>query len=146
MLYNLHITVILLAIGFVLLNDFIGLLWAIGVKQPFSERSLKIQHRLISMAFLGAMGTGIMAAIAKPEVFRHNGFWIKMTFVTAIGLNGWFMGRKCKTLAQRRFRSLPFRTKVGSSLSIILSLFLWLATALIGLFAMHEDFHFSKAP
>lgn len=51
------------------------------------------------------------------------------------------MGKKCKTIAQHRFRTLPARVKFSISLSVILSLFLWLATALIGLFAMREDFH-----
>jgi hypothetical protein len=142
--YNLHISVILSAIGLVLLNDFIGLFWALGLKQQFSEQSLRIQHRVIGVAFIAAIGTGIAASIAKPEVLRHNGFWIKMIFVATIGLNGWFMGKKCQTLAQHRFRTLPSRTKVSISLSVILSLFLWLATALIGLFAMREDFHLSK--
>ena len=140
MFYNLHISVIIFAIGLVLLNDFIGLFWALGLKRQFSERFLRIEHRLISVAFLGAIGTGVAMSISKPEVLRHNGYWIKMTFVAMIGLNGFFMGKKCGALAQQRFRTFPARTKANISVSVVLSLFLWLATALIGLTVMHADF------
>ena len=140
MFYNLHISVIVSAIGLVLLNDLIGLFWVLGFKRQFSERFLRIAHRLISVAFLGAVGTGVAMSISKPEVIRHNGYWIKMAFVAAIGLNGFFMGKKCGALAQRQFRDLPARTKASISVSVMLSLFLWLATALAGLFVMHADF------
>jgi len=139
-LYNLHISLIIFAIGLVLLNDLIGFFWALGLKQQYSERFLKIAHRLVSIAFLGAVGTGVALSISKPEVFRHNGIWIKMTFVSMIGLNGLFLGRKRQTLAQQRFRSLTIRTRISISASVMLSLFLWLATALIGLTVMHADF------
>jgi hypothetical protein len=139
-LYNLHVSVIIGAIGLVLLNDFIGLFWILGLKQQLSERFLKVEHRLISAAFLGAVGTGVAMAISKPEAIRHNGFWIKMTFVAMIGLNGLFMGKKCGALAQQRFRSLSARTKASISISVLISLFLWFATALIGLTVMHADF------
>ena len=142
MFYNLHIIVIVLAIGLVLLNDFIGLFWVLGFKQQFSERVLRFEHRLISVVFLGTIGTGIATAISKPEVFQHNGIWIKIAFVAMIGANGIFLGRKCKKLAQRSFRTLATRTKLCVGASVMLSLFLWFATALAGLFVMHADFAF----
>ena len=140
MLYNLHISVIICAIGLVLLNDFIGIFWVLGLKHQYSERFLRIAHTLISMAFLGAVGTGVAMSISKPEVFRHNGIWIKMTFVAMIGVNGFFMGKKRDALAQQRFRILAARTKITISASVVLSLFLWLTTVLMGLFVMHADF------
>jgi uncharacterized membrane protein SirB2 len=139
-LFNLHITVILLAIGLVFLNDFIGLFWVLGLKRQFSEKFLRIEHRVISTAFLGAIGSGIAISIAKPEVFEHNGYWIKMAFVTMIGLNGFIMGRKCGKLGHQRFKTLPTRTKACISVCAVSSLFLWLSTALIGLTVMHSDF------
>jgi len=139
-LYNLHISVIIFAIGLVVLNDFIGFLWVLGLKQQYSARSLRIAHRLISMAFLGAVGTGAVMSISKPEVFRHNGYWIKMAFVAMIGANGFFIGTKCGALTQQRFETLPTRTKATVGVSVMLSLFLWLSTALIGLTVMHADF------
>jgi hypothetical protein len=57
-----------------------------------------------------------------------------------VGVNGVFMGRKCGTLARQRFGNLPTRTKINISLSVMLSLFLWLGTALLGLFVMGADF------
>ena len=140
MLLSLHVSVIIFAIGLVLLNDFIGFFWVLGLKQQFSERFFRIWHRLISVAFLGSVGTGIATSISEPEVFRHHGFWIKIAFVSMIGMNGIFMGRKCKALAQQRFRTLAARTKISTGASVILSLFLWLSTALVGLFAMRFDF------
>ena len=140
MLYNLHISVILSAIGLVLLNDFIGFLWVLGLKKQLNERFLRAAHWIISAVFLTAVGTGIALAISKPEVFRHNGIWIKITFVALIGVNGLFMGRKCKTLAEQRFKTLATRTKLGISAGVMLSFFLWLTTALMGLFVMHADF------
>jgi hypothetical protein len=139
-MYNLHISFILFAIGLVLLNDLIGFVWAVGLKRQFSERFLKAAHGLIGVAFLGAVGTGIALAVSKPEIIRHNGFWIKMTFVAMIGVNGVFMGRKCSTLAQRRFASFPTRAKVSIILSVMLSLALWLGTAVLALFAMRAHF------
>ena len=140
MYYNLHIAVILSAIGLVLLNDLIGMAWVLGLKAQFGERYLKIAHRIVCVAFLGAVGTGVALAVSKPDAVEHNGFWIKMTFVALVGVNGIFMGRKCATLARRRFGSLPTQTKINLSLSVMLSLFLWLGTALLGLTAMHSDF------
>jgi len=63
-----------------------------------------------------------------------------MTFVALIGLNGVSMSKKCGALAQQRFRTLPARTKASIGVSVMLSLFLWVATALVGLFVMHDDF------
>lgn len=140
MLENLHVSVIIFAIGLVLLIDFIGLFWVLGLKQQFSERFLWIAHWLISTAFLGAIGSGVALAISKPEVFQHDGIWIKIAFVAMIGVNGLFMGKKCRTLARQRFRTLSTRTKINASASMLLSLFPWLTTALIGLFVMRADF------
>lgn len=138
--YNLHIAVIVSAIGLVLLNDLIGLVWVLGLKAQLSERFLKIAHRIICVAFLGAVGTGVALAVSIPDAVQHNGFWIKMTFVAMVGVNGIFMGRKSRTLARQRFASFPTRTKINLTLSVALSLFLWLGTAVLGLTAMHADF------
>ena len=136
----LHVLAILVAIGAVFLNDFIGVLWVLGWKQDFSERLLKLQHGLICVAFLGAVGTGVAIALSTPEVIRHAGFWIKMALVAMIGVNGSFMGRKCRIVVGQRYKTLTTRTKVSLSLSVLLSLFLWVTTAFIGLFALAFDF------
>jgi hypothetical protein len=131
-----HVLFILLGIGWVLLNDLIGILWMSGIVRSFHMRFLIWQHRLISFLFVASLVSGIALVISKSDVIHAKGFWIKMAFVTMTGGNGHFMARKSLGIAGQRFREAPTRAKLGIMAGAALSLFLWLATALMGLFGM----------
>lgn len=131
-----HVLFILLGIGWVLLNDLIGILWMSGLVRSLHLRFLVWQHRLIVSVFLASVITGIVLVLSKPDVIQAKGFWIKMAFVMMVGLNGHFMARKSRMIAGQRFREVPNRAKLGIMGGAALSLFLWLATALMGLIGM----------
>jgi hypothetical protein len=132
MFHITHSLLIIVAISLVVLNDLLGILWLVGIKKQFSACFLKVEHRLISVAFLVVVATGLAAAVARPAVFQMTAFWMKMGLVVLIGLNGYFMGKKATTLANQRFWALPRCTKLITLGSAFVSLLLWVTTLFFG--------------
>ena len=131
-LLTLHLTILTLTALLILYVDHEGYLYFTGKKQTLSLRFITWTHRLVSVGLLLMIATGILLTMPDYEYrLSQPFFWIKMSFVLVLVMNGLFIGRLSCVASEQPFSELTADKKRILIISGALSTSAWIGAFLI---------------
>lgn len=136
---TLHLISLFLTLPVILYADHMGFNYMTGRTQTVSARAARISHWLVTLGLLLLIGTGIALTIPSWEYLLANPyFYVKMAFVATLFVNGIAIGATLSLATITPFAQLPAEQKRLLIISGALSGISWLATILLGFFAMWQ--------
>lgn len=132
---SLHLGALILTALVVLYADHRGMGYVRGTQEMLSPQFITWSHRLVATGLGVLVATGLMLAIPeRGYFFTEPVFYLKMGFVLALIINGFWIGRLSSVTTMLPFRALPQETKRKIFVSGAISLVSWIGAATIGLF------------
>lgn len=126
-LFYLHIAGVIYSVLFILQADKDAFKWFSGKSLTLDEKRTKKQHNMVWLGLVTAIVSGIFLFWDR-RIYLFNespAFLIKMIFVLALTLNGFFIGRTIKTAVTKSFKDLTFKEKIPLFLSGGISSLCW---------------------
>jgi hypothetical protein len=122
----LHILAIFVTGITVMYADEQGLMWMLGKKVTLSERKVEILHALVSVGLALVILTGGLLALRTLEYYLSDTrFLLKMGFVGALVINGFFVGSFSRMATRSSFASLSLRERLPLLISGAISVAGW---------------------
>ncbi|KND51201.1 MAG: hypothetical protein ABA06_02735 [Parcubacteria bacterium C7867-001] len=134
----LHVFSVIGAAIAVVLADEQGIEWFLGKKRTLEERSVRWSHIFVSIGLAAALLTGGLMFIDRAEYLIHNpAFLLKMDFVLALVVNGFFIERISSLATKYSFSELTREEKTKALVSGAVSMAGWVGAALLGLLLVY---------
>jgi hypothetical protein len=135
-LFYLHIAGVTWSVLFILQADKDAFKWFSCKSQTLSEIKTKKQHRMVWLGLLTAIVSGILLFWDRRFylIGESPAFLIKMIFVLALTLNGFFIGRTIKVATTKSFENLTFGEKIPLFISGGISSISWLGAIVSAFF------------
>jgi len=129
----LHILSIFVTGLAVLYSDEQGLLWILGKKETLDPGRIEKLHVVVSVGLALIILTGGLLALPSLSYYLHNTiFLVKMGFVGALIVNGFFIGSVATLSTTHTFASLTHRQRISLFVSGAVSVCSWGAALLAG--------------
>ena len=122
----IHIISVMIAVGTVTVTDYLHIL---GLRNPKLERQtlFVFPHlsNLIRLALLAIYITGTMMVLARPEILSSPLFWVKLTLVGIVTVNGFILHHVIFPRIEKGIKKKQYSTQLiriaafGGSLSVI---------------------------
>jgi hypothetical protein len=133
-LFVLHIASLCAAGIGVLMADSSAFAWLRGKREVVGKETLFVAHWVVSIALAGLILTGLaLFWPMRDYLVGQPLFWVKMTFVSALVINSFFIEYLMHTAAHHSFKSLSHRQKLPLMLSGAVSTVSWLGAGLCAL-------------
>lgn len=130
---TIHIALIIIAGLTVLYSDEQGLEWFRGTQKTLSKKRLSLLHSIVSLGLAGIILTGGLVLINEPEFLADPAFIAKMAFVTALTINGLFIGSLTEIATQKEFANVSRSKKRLLIVSGAISAIGWVGAIICGL-------------
>lgn len=131
---SLHLLILLFTAVGIILADHQGFDYLRGKKEILDAKTIKRLHTWVWLGLSGMILSGALLLIDEMDVLEEPAFYVKLTMVLALVLNGILIGRLNHVATTTNFTSLPFRQKIILIGSGMLSATCWLGAAVIGFF------------
>lgn len=129
----LHIIAIFFTGLCVLYSDEQGLMWMLGKKQLLEHDRVAFLHTAISLGLPLIILTGGLLALPSLSYYLHNiTFLIKMGFVGALIVNGFFIGSIATKATTHTFTSLTPAQRLPLLVSGTVSVLAWSGALIAG--------------
>lgn len=130
----LHIIAIICTGLTVLYTDEKALGWVLGKTQTLSRSFVDRTHVIVSVGLATIIATGGLLFLPRMHYLLNSSvFLVKMCFVGALIVNGFFIDRLAVTATERPFASLSAKEKLPLLISGTVSVVGWIGAALCGL-------------
>lgn len=130
----LHVVAIICAGVTVLYTDKLALSWLRGKKQVLDTAVIDRAHIAVSIGLAVIIATGGLLFLPRAEFLLTSPlFAIKMCFVLALIINGFFIDKLATTATERPFSSLSRREKLPLFISGAVSITGWVGAIICGL-------------
>lgn len=134
MLLTLHITLIFATLAVVLYADEQAFLWIRGAVETLPKRRLEWLHALTGLGLAGLITTGGLMFLQQANFLLSNPtFLIKMVFVAALIINGFFISVINTIATMRSWSSLSTRERLPLLISGAISTGSWAGAGICGL-------------
>lgn len=129
----LHILSIFVTGLCVLYSDEQGLLWMLGKKETLEPARIGLLHDVVSVGLAIIILTGGLLVMPSLSYYLHDPvFLVKMGFVGALIVNGFFIGRIALLSTTHSFASLTTRERLPLFISGAVSVMSWGGALLAG--------------
>jgi|CXWL01.1.fsa_nt_gi uncharacterized membrane protein len=129
-----HIAFIIVTVGCVLFVDEYALEWMRGKRQVLDQALVEKLHVVVGIGLAGLIMTGGIMFLYRAEYLLHETvFLIKMCFVLALVINGFFIEILSRVTTGRSFEELTKKERVPLLLSGVVSVVSWLGVVTCGL-------------
>ncbi len=135
-LFYLHIAGVIWSVLFILQADKDAFKWFSGKSITLDEVRTKKQHKMVWLGLIVAVVCGIFLFWDKRFYLINESpaFLIKMIFVLALIINGFFIGRTIKVATTKSFQNLTFREKIPLFISGGISSISWIGAIVSAFF------------
>ncbi len=125
----------------VLYSDEQALAWFLGKKALLHPKLVQTLHIIVTFGLAGVIITGGMLFLRSSDYYLHDtAFLIKMAFVAALVVNGYFIDTLSAIPTGRTFSSLSHRERLPLYVSGAISFAGWGGALLCGLVLGHHIF------
>jgi hypothetical protein len=133
-----HVLLIILTGCAVLYSDEQALAWLLGKKELLHPKHVLWLHFIVTFGLAGIIVTGGALFVRNSSYYLHDPtFLIKMVFVGALIVNGYFIDQFSAIPIERPFRSLPQKDRSALLLSGAVSFCGWAGAGICGLVLGH---------
>lgn len=134
MLTVFHVLTILFAGAVVFYSDEQGFMYLRGRRTLLSAKKVEWLHALVGLALALLILTGGLLFMRAPNFYLANtAFLVKMGFVFALLVNGFFIDRLSKIASQKSWAELSKRERIPLLVSGAISGVCWLGAFACGL-------------
>lgn len=127
MILPIHILGVTFSLLVVAFADHYGLSWIKGEVSVLNEKKLRKLHRYTWLGLLAIITTGGIMFLGEPdELLSSKIFLLKMTFVSALIVNSFFIGVLKEISANSKFSDLSRKEKIKLYISGGVSTISWL--------------------
>lgn len=134
---TIHLWSLIITAPVILYADHMGFLYFTGRVQTLSVKKVEWTHRLVFLGLLFLISTGAVLTIPMWAImFENPFFYAKLAFVATLILNGIFIGKLMKKSTTTPYALLSRDEKIFLMISGAVSLCGWVASVLIGFFAI----------
>jgi len=134
-LANVHVTFVFITLGLVVLADSHGLLWLLGKLETLPRQRMELLHKLIWIGLsIVLISGGGMFLLYQEYLVNITAFWIKMTFVSALLINAFFIGKLAHKSYNRPFVLLTHEERMPMFISGAISTAAWIGAFLAAQF------------
>ena len=133
-LLPLHILFIIATGALVLYSDEQGFMWILGKKETLPRKKLEWLHSLVGVGLAAIIATGGLLFLRSPQFYLgQTDFIVKMVFVLALAVNGFFVGSMVHHASTSPWRQLSWRARLPFLISGGVSVASWAGALLCGL-------------
>lgn len=130
----IHLLLVIITILAVLYSDEQGLLWLMGKRELLDAKRVELLHIIVSIGLAGVLLTGGLLFIDRAFVLlTEPAFLVKMVFVLALVINGFFIGVISEVATHTPFKMLSKKRRAQMLLSGFISGAGWTGAAICGL-------------
>lgn len=130
----IHVIAVISTLSVVLVADYYGGRWFRGKADTIPQQTAERLHMLVSIGLASILLTGGLMFIDRSSyLLSQPVFWAKMTFVGALLVNGFFIGRISRIAASGPFRSVTPAQKRSVLLSAGVSTIGWIGAVILGM-------------
>lgn len=109
-------------------------MWLLGKQQVLNKKRVETLHIIVSIGLAGVLLTGGLLFISRASfLLTEPAFLVKMAFVLALIINGFFIGIVSETATHTPFKMLSKKQRAGLLLSGLVSGVGWTGAAICGL-------------
>lgn len=135
----LHIAILIFSGWNILRADHLGFKWIVENVQVLAENDIKKYHTRVWIGLIGMMLTGFIMFLPMREfLLSRPQFYMKMSFVLALVLNGLAIGSLQKIATKKRFGELSTQEKAPLLVSGAISTLSWVGAATIAFFLIPD--------
>lgn len=136
----LHLGVLLFVAWNTFRADHLGFDWIRGKKPMLNENEVHKYHTRVWIGLAGMIATGFLMFWPMREyLLERPQFLAKISFVLALIINGFVIGRLQKVSTTRKFTDLTLKEKLPLFISGAVSTISWISAAILAFFIV-EDF------
>ncbi len=129
-----HVGSIIITLLVVLYADEQGLQYVRGKISTLSQKRVMVLHTLVAIGLASIILTGARMVLEDPEFyFSQPVYWAKMSFVSVLIINAFFIGHLSRIAVTTPFAELSAKARRPLFVSGGVSVCAWVATILLGL-------------
>lgn len=133
--FYLHIAGVALSFVSIVLADKQGFAWFRGKTPVLDEGKVAKVHRLVWTGLIVTIISGFFAFWDKRfYLLESPAFIVKMIFVVALTVNGFFIGRLMKLPCKKAFKDFTFKEKLPLFISGTVSGISWVSAFILAFF------------
>lgn len=130
---GIHVLFVIISLITVVIADEHALMWMLGKKQTLPAKRVEIFHVVTSLGIAGLLLTGgLMFMDRASYLLSDTTFLVKMGFVGALVINGFFIGAFSKVATTRTFASLSTKERLPLLISGAVSGIGWVGAVICG--------------
>lgn len=132
---DIHVATLSVLALVIVYSDINALLYLLGKKSVLSEKMVRIEHRVVwSGLALMILSGGAMFLPGWQYYIHEPAFLVKMTFVGALIINGFLIGKIASQASVAPFKELEPAVQKRMLISGAVSTLAWVGAATIGFF------------
>lgn len=135
---SLHVLSFLFVIWSVVRADHMGYLWFTGKVKTLEKSAVKKHHHSVMAGFILMIITGALVFSTVKANIIYPQFYIKMSFVLALFVNSFIIGKLSNIAITKSFDSLTSKEKLPIYISAIVSTVSWIGATIMALFILAE--------
>ncbi len=131
----IHFTALVCTAIVILYSDHVGFSYFRGTRLTLTTAFVTWSHRLVWMGLAVMILSGFFMALPAWEYYRADpAFFVKMSLVGVLVINGLFIGKLSHLTTERAFAELPDELRKTLIVSGALSAIGWVGSTVIGFF------------
>lgn len=135
----LHLITLLFTVWTIFQSDHLGIEWVRGREAILSGEELRVLHKRMWTGLSLMVTTGFLMFWPMREfLLGRPQFYVKMSFVLTLTVNGFAIGHLQKIAVTRPYRTLSAKEKAPLFISGAISTISWLGAAVMAFFLIPE--------